>query len=215
MKMKAPHRFQNCSVPARHPNVSAACVRFGLLLVTAILVDVVAAQAAENDHRDSLIGYKLLAQSLSDESSIGWLKFMREITLHGPAKEVADLMGRISKVSKQRGAQLGKLRKLRPDVTGNPPPSPFGDAIQASAKGLGTYEMIFSDGTFDTRFMLLQAQAMRMVAVIADQTAKVDSNEERKTWLGEVSREYEALREEIVEVMEGCQAGGAASSPGS
>jgi hypothetical protein len=75
--------------------------------------------------------------------------------------------------------------------------------------------MIFSDGTFDTRFMLLQAQAMRMVAVIADQTAKVDSNEERKTWLGEVSREYEALREEIVEVMEGCQAGGAASSPGS
>ena len=43
----------------------------------------------------------------------------------------------LGKASKQRSEELEKLRKLEPDVSGKPPPSPIGDAIQAAAKEAG------------------------------------------------------------------------------
>ncbi len=179
----------------------------GLLLAAMLLAGVAPARAETRDQENRLVGYRLLADSLSGESSLKWLLRVRQITLHGPAKEVRALMERISEVSKQRARELGELRKLAPDVTGKPPPSPMGDAIQSSLKGLGLYEMVFSDRTFNMRFMLLQAQATRMISVIAEQTAKIESNKKRKRWLREVSKQYEALHEDIVASVEGCRVG--------
>ena len=194
-----------------------AKLRFGLLFA-GVLCAILAPEpgrAGEKDQENRLVGYKLLAESLSDEASLKWLRFAREITLKGPAKPVANLMERISKVSAKRGEELEKLRKLPPNVTGEPPPSPLGDAIQASAKGLGIYEMVFSDRTFNMRFILLQAQATRMIAVIADQTAKIEPNETRKRWLKSLSKEYESIREEIVSAVKGCPIGNVTSAAGS
>ena len=52
-----------------------------------------------------------------------------------------------------------------------------------------------------------QAQATRMISVIAEQTAKIESNKKRKRWLREVSKQYEALHEDIVASVEGCRVG--------
>ncbi len=217
MEMKAIWRPVRLSGTTRQRRALPPGVRFGLLFggVLSALLAPDLGQAGEKDQENRLVGYKLLAQSLSDEASLKWLRFARGITLKGPAKPVANLMERISKVSAKRAEELEKLRKLPPNVTGKPPPSPLGDAIQASAKGLGIYEMIFSNRTFNMRFILLQAQATRMIAVIADQTAKIEPNETRKRWLKQLSKEYESIREDIVSAVEGCPVGNAASAAGS
>lgn len=179
----------------------------GLTLLVLVLAGGNLARAAQSDQDERLVGYGLLAESLSAEGALNWLFLMREVTLQGPQKEVGHLMKRISKISRQRVKELERLRKLAPNVTAPPPPSPLGDAIQNAAKGLGTKEMIFSDQTFDMRFLFLQAQATRMIAVIAEETAKIDPNQERKVWLAELSKEYEALREEIVVAVKSCRIG--------
>ena len=66
------------------------------------------------------------------------------------------------------------------------------------AKDAGKEEML-GDSDFDLRFMLLQAQATRMVSAMALAIAEYEPNAERKKWLGEVSREYEGYRDDIIE----------------
>lgn len=162
------------------------------------------AKAANTTHEDLLIGYSLLEGSLSDETGLKWLLLVRKLTLNKPPPEIAKLMERISETSKKRAAEIRKLRKLKPEVTGKPPPSPVGDAIEASAKRMGTHEMVFPDGSFNMRFLFLQAQATRMIAVIATETAMFDENEERKKWLEALSIEYEGLRDELVASVKSC-----------
>lgn len=114
-------------------------------------------------------------------------------------EEVTEAMNAIGKASKRRGKELEELRKLTPDVTGKPANrSPIGDAITAVAKDAGKEEML-GDSAFDLRFMLLQAQATRMVSAMASAIAQYEPNAERKKWLGEVAREYEGYRNDVIE----------------
>ena len=81
----------------------------------------------------------------------------------------------------------------------------IGNAIQAAAKWEGTKEMLFPEGQFDMRFILLQAQATRMISVIAEQAAKIDPNPEREKWLEAVSKEYADYRENLLQTVERCE----------
>ena len=160
---------------------------------------------AETRTQENLeVGYSLLESSLGDESQLKWLLLMRKLTLHKPPAEIASIMEKISQTSKSRAAEISKLRELEPDVTVEPSSSPVGDAIQASAKAMGMHEMVFPDGAFNIRFLFLQAQATRMIAVIAAETAKLDPNEERSKWLRKLSKEYEGLRDELVGSVKNC-----------
>ncbi len=162
------------------------------------------AHASKKSHDDLLTTYTLLGAALSDETKLKWLLLVRKITLNKPPAEITKLMEKISAVSKKRAAELEELRKLKPSVEGTPDPSPIGDAIQASAKDMGTHEMIFPDGGFNIRFLFLQAQATRMIAVIADEAAKIDENPKRQEWLKNLATEYEDLRNQLVESVKNC-----------
>jgi hypothetical protein len=149
--------------------------------------------------QDLLMGYELLADTLAEESQLGALKVLKKLTFRGPVEEVGEAMDAIGKASKRRGKELEELRKLAPDVTGEPAKrSPIGDAITAVAKDAGKEEML-GDSSFDLRFMLLQAQATRMVSAMASAIAQYEPNAERKKWLGEVAREYEGHRDDVIE----------------
>ncbi len=160
---------------------------------------------AEQNREDLLIGYALLSQSLGSEANLKYLLWLRELTLQGPTKEVERLMTMIYETSSKRSDELEKLRELSPPATAAPPPSPIGDAIQAAAQWDGTKEMLFPDGEFGMRFVFLQAQATRMISVIAAQTAKIDPNAERKKWLQDVDQEFEGFREKLVKAVEKCE----------
>jgi hypothetical protein len=167
--------------------------------------DPVAADSTEGTYDDLRIGYALLEESLTAEADLKWLLWLRELTLQGPAKEVERLMTTIREASGKRANELANLRKLPPDVTGEGPASLIGNAIQAAAKWEGTKEMLFPDGQFGMRFIFLQAQATRMISVIAEQAAKIDPNPEREKWLEAVSKEYADYREELVKTVERCE----------
>lgn len=178
------------------------------LLALALAIAVAApmqAETAVEKRDDLLIGYDLLAQSLGSEAQLKYLLWLRELTLQGPGKEVERLMTEISKNSSKRADELEKLRKLSPEATAKPPPSPIGNAIQATAQWDGTKEMLFPDGEFGMRFMFLQAQATRMISVIAEETANVDPNKERQKWLQAVAKEYEDYREQLVKAVDKCE----------
>ncbi len=185
---------------------------FGLLAVVVVAgVDVlqgetgIARAETETRTQENLeVGYSLLESSLRDESQLKWLLLMRKLTLNKPPAEIASIMERISETSKRRAAEISKLRRLKPDVSREPDPSPVGDAIQASAKAVGMHEMVFPDGAFNIRFLFLQAQATRMIAVIAVETAGLDPNEERSKWLRKLAKEFEGLRDELVKSVENC-----------
>ena len=157
---------------------------------------------------DLLIGYDLLANTLSDESRLGTLDLYKKLTLRGPVEEIDQMMKTLSEASKRRASELKKLRHLEPDVSDKPTAdSPIGDAIAAVAKESGSYEMTNRSGGFDIRFVLLQAQATRMVAAMATATARFDPNPERKAWLESLALEYEVFRSNLIQVAEKYVAG--------
>jgi hypothetical protein len=158
-------------------------------------------------HEDLLIGYSLLADTLKDESRLGTLDFFKSLTLDAPNDAIAKLMKTLSDASKHRAVELSRLRQLLPKVSGKPTQeSPIGDAISAVAKEFGKSEMLSRDGGFDVRFVLVQAQATRMVAAMATATARFDPNQERKVWLREVASEYEGYRGDLIRYLGGHQA---------
>ena len=113
------------------------------------------------DQKSLEIAFSLLANSLDAESELKWLVIFKKMTFHGPAKKVEAVMNKIQKASETRYEELQALRKLEPSVTGSPPPSPMGDAIEAAAQEAGTEELLFASGVFNIRFLFLQAQATR------------------------------------------------------
>ncbi|MDG1957257.1 MAG: hypothetical protein P8K76_17210 [Candidatus Binatia bacterium] len=161
-------------------------------------------EAKPETSNDLLIGYSLLDTTLSGESMLKWLLMVRQATFQSPAKATEDLLTRISKASAIRSKELKRLRELAPQATRKPPPSPIGDAIQDAASEAGEHEMLFPDGAFDIRFLFLQAQATRMISVMAAQVEKIDPNTERQAWLKEVSREYKKFRDELVDSLSEC-----------
>lgn len=153
-------------------------------------------------HQDLLMGYELLADTLADESHLRALKLLKKVTFRGPVEEVSALMDTLGSASKRRKNELEDLRKLAPDVTAAPATrSPVGDAITAVAKDVGQDEMLARDGNFNLRFVILQAQATRMVAAMANAIAAYEPNAERKKWLVEVAAEYEGYRDDMVAVI--------------
>jgi hypothetical protein len=181
----------------------------GLLLISAVLSALVGcdhksekkttADSTEHSRQDMLIGYDLLAYTLSEESRLSTLNLFKNLTFKSPNKAIENMMQTLSDASKRRASELTKLRRLAPDVTDKPTEeSPIGDAITAVSKDIGKSEMMSRDGGFDIRFILLQAQATRMVTAIATATARFDPNRERKVWLKKVAAEYEGYRDEIV-----------------
>lgn len=196
---------QNRSRRLRRFITLAALVGFGIATLGDQWIGPDAAYAKRNkQHEDLLTVYTLLEGALSDESHLKWLLLVRKITLNKPPTEVAKLMEEISATSNKRADELKKLRTLAPSVVGVPAPSPIGDAIQVSAKDMGTHEMIFPDGNFNMRFLFLQAQATRMISVIAKEGATVEDNAIRRKWLEKLSVEYEGLREELLVSVKGC-----------
>lgn len=149
-----------------------------------------------------IVGYNLLADTLEDQSRLKWLKLVRKFVGRGPVPEVKQLMTDIAKASRRRAKELEELRRLAPDVSAKPSkPSPMGDAIRVVAKGVGKQEMLDREGAFNVRFVLLQAQATRMVSVMALAIAEFEPNYERKKWLEETSSEFEGYRDQMIEVI--------------
>lgn len=152
--------------------------------------------------RDLLIAYDILAETLSDESKLKWLGLLKRVTFDRTAPEVEDLLKRISASASERSDELEDLRNLPPDVSMEPAGTdPIGDAITAMAKEAGTSELMEGDA-FGLRFVVLQAQATRMVAAIAEAAAQVETQPRRKAWLESLAAEYEGLREELLDVLE-------------
>lgn len=157
---------------------------------------------ASRMHGELLIGYDLLADTLSELSQLRLLEFFKKLTLRGPVDEVSEIMDELAKASKKHAGELKKLRKLSPDVSAAPATrSPMGDAITSVAKEVGKHEMMDRDGAFDLRFVLLQAQATRMVSAIATAIARFEPNAERKKWLLAVASEYEGIRDGMIEAV--------------
>ena len=175
-----------------------------VLIATAGLTGAQCTQAEEPkaQHVDLLIGHNLLQDTLSGEGGLGMLRVFKKLTFGHVGHDVQNLMKALGKVSKERSAELKKLRKLEPDVSGKPPPSPIGDAIQAAATEAGKHDMMHPDGTFSVRFLFLQAQATRMTAVMATQTALIEPNAERRKWLMALAKEYEGYHDDVVTVVE-------------
>jgi hypothetical protein len=159
-------------------------------------------QSADERHQELLVGINLLADTLADESKLNLLNFFKKITFRGSVEEVDELISALSAASGERAGELEKLRKLEPVVTGRPErSSAIGDAITTLAKDVGADEMLERDGSFGIRFLLLQAQATRMIAVIAAAVSEFDTNRERKDWLMTVAKQYEDYRHDIIDVV--------------
>ena len=186
---------------------------FGLLLVLTVIVSGCPTSEKENEtggkpatsatgNQGLLTAYFLLEDTLSQEAKLGALGFMKKITFDRPVPEIDEIMNRISEVSKQRLAELEELRALAPDVSSDPEfMDPIGEAITSIATDAGMGEMLDRKGSFGIRFVLLQAQATRMVSAIALAAADVETNERRKKWLNDLSVEFESIRDGLVRVV--------------
>ena len=154
-------------------------------------------------HQDLLTGYELLASTLADESRLGTLDLFKKVTLNAPPEDADSMMKVLSESAKRRGAELEKLRHAAPDVSVKPAAeSPVGNAITAIAKDIGKHEMMSRSGRFDVRFVVLQAQATRMVSAMASAIEQYDPNPERKAWLKSLSAEYETYRSGMMKHLE-------------
>jgi hypothetical protein len=201
----------NTSPPAR--NFRDSSWALGLLIGTVLLALVgcdrrPAAETTAKSHaksrQDLLMGYDLLASTLSDESSLGTLDFFKKITFNGPNKEIDKMMKALSDASSRRASELTKLRHLAPDVSDKArAESPIGDAITSIARDIGESEMTSRNGGFDVRFVLLQAEATRMLSVIATAIARFDPNHKRKGWLKSLAIEYEGYRTDMTKYIGG------------
>jgi hypothetical protein len=159
---------------------------------------------SDSDQKSLDIAFSLLGNSLEAESELKWLIIFKKLTFQGPNKQVEVVMKKIQGAADVRSKELDALRKLAPSVTGPPPPSPMGDAIEAAAQEAGTEDLLFSSGVFNIRFLFLQAQATRMISVVAQQAAVVDPNEKRSQWLSDLSDQFEGYRDDLVEIAKSC-----------
>jgi len=153
---------------------------------------------------DLLTGYTLLANTLDDESNLGKLELFKKLTLDAPNTSIAKLMDDLSHVAEVRAKELAELRRRAPEVTGKPEKrSPIGDAINETAQDFGKSDLMSRNGGFDVRFVLVQAQATRMVAAMSSALARFDPEPKRKAWLRDLARDYEGHRADLVAYLGG------------
>ena len=166
-----------------------------------------AKEIPEHTRQELLIGYDLLADILADESRLGTLELFKTLMLDPPNHAIGKMMDALSDTSKRRAAELSKLRHLAPDVSEKPTTqSPIYDAIAALTKEAGKSELLSRTSGFDVRFVLVQAQAFRMVSAIATANMRFDPNPERKVFLRDLAREYEGCRGDLIKYLGGKQA---------
>jgi len=159
------------------------------------------------EHGELLVGYKMLHHNLGKEAQLKYLHWIRQATLRGPRKggDVHRLLPLIHRTSAKRQKELEALfRDEEPVIYINlAPQSRIGDFIQGTAETQGTVELAVPlfEKSWPARFFLLQGQATRMVAAIASSTANLETNWSRRKWLKDVAKEYEDLREQLVEAL--------------
>jgi len=160
------------------------------------------ASDSDRRHQGLLTAYMLLEDTLSQEAKLDWLALLKTITFRSPVPEIKDLMERIADTSDERLDELAALRTLPPDVSADPDyTDPIGDAITGYATESGMDEMLDLQVLFGTRFILLQAQATRMISAISRAAADRETNEQRRKWLLDLAAEYESIRDEFVVVI--------------
>jgi hypothetical protein len=159
-------------------------------------------ELTEAQRQELLTGYELLANTLSDESNLGKLEVVKKLMLDAPNDSISKLMDGISHVSETRADELEELRKLSPQVSDKPAQtSPIGTAINDIAKDFGKADMMSRSGGFDVRFVLVQAQATRMVAAMSSALARFDPQPKRKAWLERIAHDYEDYRGDLIEYL--------------
>jgi hypothetical protein len=175
----------------------------GCALIVAEKTPEPSAIASTSVDQGLLTAYFLLADTLSQESKLGALAFLKKITLRRPVPELDEVMSRLSDTSSKRLDELESLRTLPPDVSADPTHmDPIGEAITTSATESGMNEMLDRNGSFGIRFVFLQAQATRMIAAISQSAAAIESNQRRKKWLTDLADEYESIRDDLVVIVE-------------
>ena len=132
---------------------------------------------------------------------------LRQATFRGPSGVLKDIMTNIYNTSKERKNQLENLwaEPYYPIIgISHAPKSMIGDAIQSDVERSATFEMlspflsIKASSSWDVRFILLQAQATRMISAVATSIRKFERNGERRKWLEELAMEYENMREDLI-----------------
>ena len=159
--------------------------------------------ATSSTDQDLLTAYQLLEDTLREESRLGLLGVLKKITFRRPVPEIEDIMKRLSKTSKQRLEELEELRVLSPDVSAEPDSNhEIVSSITSYATTAGRGEMVEIGGSFGVRFVLLQAQATRMVYPISTAGAEIEPNQRRAQWLTTLAAENEGYRDDLVVIIE-------------
>ena len=177
-----------------------------------------------SSHTELLVGYKILHHTLSKESQLKYLHWLRGATLRGPEGSLKAIMSVIYETSGDRLSELEDLfRDEHPAISiGEAPVSAIGDSIQNEVEASSTAELVplpflsptASREEWGVRFLLVQAQATRMVVALATSLRKLEKSEARKQWLAGLAAEYEAIREDLVECVGSRRAGGRGSGGG-
>lgn len=168
-------------------------------------------------HKELLIGYKILHHTLYKESQLKYLHWLRGVTFRGPKGSLKTIMTDIYETSQKRVHELDRrLFKEQPAIRiREAPVSAIGDSIQNDVEASSTAELVplrslftssksssaLSLSEWGIRFLLIQAQATRMVVGLSTSLRKLEQNTARKEWLTKLAAEYEAIREDLVECL--------------
>ena len=164
-------------------------------------------------HKELLVGYSILQDTLKKESQLKYLHWLQGATFRGPKGSLKTILTTIYRTSKTRKTELdGLFLDHEPLIDLKvAPKSAMGDSIQkdvekSSAGELVTFPSLPSGDRssnevlkWGIRFALIQAQATRMVVALSTSLTKFEENEVRKQWLSELAKEFEAIRESIVD----------------
>ena len=167
---------------------------------------------AEIEHNELLVGYKILHHTLKKESQLKYLHWLRDATFRGPKGSLKSTLTTVYQTSQMRFRELEHLFiDESPTIRlKDAPKSAMGDSIQDEVEKTSAKELVplpFSSSQIPSlphlqwgvRFVLIQAQATRMVVGLATSLLKFETNPERKHWLKKLADEYEGMRETIVE----------------
>mmetsp|Transcript_16617 Transcript_16617/g.41636 ORF Transcript_16617/g.41636 Transcript_16617/m.41636 type:complete len:320 (+) Transcript_16617:204-1163(+) len=176
------------------------------------VVEVPSPSVADVEHDELLIGYKILHHTLKKESQLKYLHWLRDATFRGPKGSLKSAVTTVYKTSKTRFHELEQLFvDESPTIRlKDAPKSAMGDSIQDDVEQTSTGELVplpFSSLSpsspkhlqWGVRFVLIQAQATRMVVALSTSLMKFETSPERKQWLSQLADEFEGIRETLVE----------------
>ncbi len=145
--------------------------------------------------KDLSVGYDLLQWTLANEARVDKLVFVKTITFDRPPRTSIEAMRLISEAAAKTLGEVEEMRKLEPRV--DPPQSDgaFGDTLRQSMRTRSKDSLLERSARFPTRLIVSQVQALGLVAAIAEELLKIDSNEQRVVWLTGVVRDYRRMHD--------------------